>query len=221
MTYTGDVTPGGPTQVRELTDVTIRKMSVSPMHNNVYLLTCHATGEQLLIDAADDADRCLALVGEGTGSLAHLVTTHRHWDHTRALADVVRRTGARSYAGSPDAAHLPVRPDRALEHGDVVRFGQVDLQVALISGHTEGSVVLTYDDPHGHAHVFTGDTLFPGGVGATTNDPSQSFDDLFQGVSERIFAVHDDRAHVYPGHGGDTTLGVERPELPAWRARGW
>ena len=91
MTYTGDVTPGGPSDVRELPDLTIRKMSVSPMHNNVYLLTCRATGDQLLIDAADDPQRCLALVAEGTGSLHHLVTTHRHWDHTRARSPTSRR----------------------------------------------------------------------------------------------------------------------------------
>ena len=221
MTYTGVVTPGGPTDVRELPDLTIRKMSVSPMHNNVYLLTCTATGDQLLIDAADDPTRCLALIAEGSGRLDHLVTTHRHWDHTRALADVATATGARTYAGRPDAPALPHSTDTLLDQGDTIRLGALTLDVAVISGHTEGSVVLSYRDPHGHAHVFSGDTLFPGGVGATTNDPSQSFDALYDGVTNRIFAVHDDATWVYPGHGADTTLGVERPQLAHWRARGW
>lgn len=221
MTYTGDVTPGGPTDIRELPHLTIRKMSVSPMHNNVYLLTCRATGDQLLIDAADDPQRCLALVAEGSGRLDHLVTSHRHWDHTRALVDVVAATTPTTYAGAPDAQALPLPPDILLRHGDSLSFGQITLEVALVAGHTAGSVVLTYRDPEGHAHCFTGDTLFPGGVGATRNDPSQSFDQLFHDVTTRIFDTHDDDTWIYPGHGGDTTLREERPHLEDWRARGW
>ncbi len=221
MTYTGDVTPGGPSDVRELPDLTIRKMSVSPMHNNVYLLTCRATGDQLLIDAADDPQRCLALVAEGTGSLHHLVTTHRHWDHTRALTDVAKATGAVTYAGDLDAEGLPVAPTVRLVDGDRISLGDLSLDVAIVSGHTAASVVLAYRDPTGHAHVFTGDTLFPGGVGATRNDPSQSFDDLYRDVTAKIFDRYDDDTWIYPGHGGDTTLGAERPHLAEWAERGW
>lgn len=221
MTYTGDVTPGGRSDVRSLPGLTIRKMSVSAMHNNVYLLTCAATAEQLLVDAADDPQRCLALVAEGSGRLAHLVTTHRHWDHTRALTEVAAATGARTYAGELDADALPLSPDVRLRHGDTLRFGEVTLEVTLVAGHTESSVVLSYSDPQGSDHVFTGDTLFPGGVGATRNDPSQSFTTLFHDVTTGIFDVHDDRTWIYPGHGGDTTLSAERPHLAEWRERGW
>jgi len=221
MTYTGDVTPGGPSDVRELPHLTIRKMSVSEMHNNVYLLTCRATGDQLLIDAADDPQRCLALVAEGTGSLHHLVTTHRHWDHTRALTDVAEATGAVTYAGDLDAEGLPVAPTVRLVDGDRISLGDLSLDVAIVSGHTAASVVLAYRDPNGHAHVFTGDTLFPGGVGATRNDPSQSFDDLYRDVTAKIFDRYDDDTWIYPGHGGDTTLGAERPHLAEWAERGW
>lgn len=219
--YTGDVEPGGPSDVRELAELTIRKVSVSAMHNNVYLLTCAATGEQLLIDAADDPERCLALVAEGSGRLGHIVTTHRHWDHTRALVEVARATSARTYAGNLDASALPLKPDVLLRHGDTITFGEVTLSVATVAGHTEASVVLSYRDPEGRDHVFTGDTLFPGGVGATRNDPSQSFDALYRDVVAWIFDVHDDEAWIYPGHGGDTTLGAERPHLDEWRERGW
>src|SRR4051812_38199937 len=110
MAYTGQVTPGGPSDTRTLGRATIRKMAVSEMHNNVYLVTCTATGEQLLVDAADDAARCLELVAEGTGRLDHLVTTHQHWDHVRALEEVARATGARTYAGADDADALPLAP---------------------------------------------------------------------------------------------------------------
>ena len=220
MSYTGLVVPGGPSDLRELRALTIRKMSVSEMHNNVYLLTCSATGEQLLIDAADDPRRIHTLVREGTGSLAHLVTTHRHWDHVRALAAVVEETGARTYAGEDDADALPLAPDVRLGHGDRVSVGDVVLDVIHLRGHTPGSVALAYEDPHGHAHIFTGDSLFPGGVGNTKNE-GQSFASLYADVTSRVFDRYDDETWVYPGHGGDTTLGAERFHLDEWRERGW
>lgn len=220
MSYSGDVTPGGPTDVRELPGLTIRKISVSEMHNNVYLLTCAVTGAQLLIDAAYDADRIGALVAEGTGRLDALVTTHQHWDHTRALEEVVAATGARTYAGADDADALPVAPDVRLAHGDSVSFGDITLEVIHLRGHTAGSVALAYADPDGVTHIFTGDSLFPGGVGNTKNE-GQSFDSLYADVTTRIFAEFDDDTWIYPGHGADTTLGAERPQLDEWRERGW
>ncbi len=220
MGYTGEVAPGGPTDVRELSRLVIRKMAVSDMHNNVYLLTCRATGEQLLVDAADDAPRCLALVREGTGRLDHLVTTHQHWDHTRALAEVAGATGARTYAGAADADGLPVPPDVRLVQGDTVPVGQASLSVIHLRGHTPGSVALAYDDPDGATHLFTGDALFPGGVGSTRR-PGQDFDALFADVTTRLFDVYGDDTWFYPGHGDDSTLGAERPHLDEWRRRRW
>lgn len=218
--YDPDVTPGGPSAVRELAHLTIRKAAVSSMSNNVYLLTCRSTGEQLLVDAADDPDRCLALVEEGTGRLDHVVTTHQHWDHVRALAEVARRTGAETWAGADDAAALPVIPDHSLHHGDRVGVGDVTLDVVHLRGHTPGSIALAYDDPEGGVHLFSGDSLFPGGVGATSN-PGQSFASLIEDVTTRVFDVYGDDTWVYPGHGSDTTLGAERPHLEQWRERGW
>ena len=220
MTYTGHVVPGGPADVRTLRRATIRKMAVSAMNNNVYLVTCTETGEQLLIDAADDAPRCLALVQEGTGRLDHLVTTHRHSDHVRALEDVARATGATTYAGAEDADALPVAPDVRLRHGDVVTVGVLELDVIHLRGHTPGSVALSWADPDDGTHLFTGDSLFPGGVGNTKN-PGQSFDSLYRDVVERVFATHDDDTWFYPGHGDDSTIGAERPHLDEWRRRGW
>jgi glyoxylase-like metal-dependent hydrolase (beta-lactamase superfamily II) len=220
MSYEPDVHPGDPASVRELPGLTIRKLSVSAMNNNVYLLSCTATGEQLLIDAADDAPRVLALVAAGGDGLGHVVTTPQHWDHHRALPAVLTETGARSYAGADDASGLPVAPDVLLSQGDSIRFGEVGLDVVHLRGHTPGSVALAYADPSGHVHLFTGDALFPGGVGNTKN-PGQSFDALYADVVARVFEVYDDDTWVYPGHGSDTTLGAERPHLAEWRARGW
>ena len=218
--YTGQVVHGGPSDVRELTHLTIRKASVSEQDNNAYLLTCRATGEQLLVDAADEPQRLRALVDEGTGWLDAVVTTHRHWDHHRALADVVEHTGARVLAGADDADELPVPVGERLSHGDRVTFGDIELEVIHLRGHTPGSVALLYRDPDGPAHLFTGDSLFPGGVGNTFGDAA-AFASLVDDVEQRVFAVLDDDTWFYPGHGADSTLGAERPHLAEWRARGW
>jgi glyoxylase-like metal-dependent hydrolase (beta-lactamase superfamily II) len=218
--YADDVHPGDPTSVRHAGGLTIRKVSVSAMHNCVYLLTCTATGAQLLIDAADDAERIAGLVAEGTGGLDWVVTTHRHWDHTRALAAVLQATGASSAAGAEDADAVPVPPDLRLAHGDRLALGAVHLDIVALRGHTDGSIALAYAEPGGRTHLFSGDSLFPGGVGNTSN-PGQSFDALYGDVVTRVFDVYPDDTWVYPGHGRDTVLGLERPHLQEWRERGW
>jgi glyoxylase-like metal-dependent hydrolase (beta-lactamase superfamily II) len=216
MTYTGEVRPGGPAQVRDAEALTITKFSVSDMDNNCYLLRCRATGEQLLIDAADDGDRIAEVVGDG--GVATVVTTHGHWDHVRATAAVVGRFGARSLAHPADTAHIPVDCEAA-QDGDLITCGRVNLQVIHLQGHTPGSIALLYQESGGPAHLFTGDSLFPGGVGRT--DSAAAFASLIDDVERKIFDVLPDDTRVYPGHGNDTTLGAERPHLNEWRERGW
>jgi glyoxylase-like metal-dependent hydrolase (beta-lactamase superfamily II) len=218
MTYTGEVRVGGPADVHELPELMISKVAVGPMDNNSYLLRCRATDEQLLIDAANDAPTLMALIGDD--GIASVVTTHRHGDHWQALAEVVRATGARTFAGRYDAEGIPVATDVPVEDGDTIRVGQVELTARHLVGHTPGSIALLYDDPHGHPHLFTGDCLFPGGVGNTFNDP-EAFASLLHDVETKIFDQLPDETWVYPGHGKDTTLGAERPHLPEWRERGW
>jgi glyoxylase-like metal-dependent hydrolase (beta-lactamase superfamily II) len=218
MTYSGAVKVGGPADVHELQDLIITKIAVGPMENNSYLLRCRATDEQLLIDAANEARTLLGMIGDD--GLASVVTTHRHPDHWQALAEVVAATGARTYAGRYDAEGIPVPTDVLLDDGDVLRVGRVELTARHLVGHTPGSIALVYDDPHGHPHVFTGDCLFPGGVGNTHRDP-KAFASLIHDVETKLFDVLPDETWVYPGHGNDTTLGAERPHLPEWHARGW
>ena len=220
MPYDGDVSAGGGSDQRNLPRLTIRKASVGEMANNIYLLTCAHTGAQLLIDAADDPARILSLLHEGSGSLDTIVTTHQHWDHHRALIQVVEATKATTAAGADDADALPVIPDRRLRHGDRLTFGEITLEVIHLRGHTPGSVALVYSDPEGHTHIWTGDSLFPGGVGNVQKDPER-FASLQADVETRIFDVYDDDTWIYPGHGSDTTLGAERPHLQEWRERGW
>ena len=216
MSYHGAVTVGGTPDVRELAHLVITKVAVGPMNNNAYLLRCRATDEQLLIDAAAEAPVLLETVGD---SLATVVTTHRHRDHWDALAEVAAATGARTAAGRIDAAGIDVRTDLPLDDGDTLRVGEVALTVRHLVGHTPGAIVLVYDDPQGHAHVFTGDCLFPGGPGRTTNPAD--FASLMDGLEAKVFDVLADEAWIYPGHGDDSTLGAERPHLGQWRARGW
>ncbi|MGW0363533.1 MBL fold metallo-hydrolase [Streptomyces sp. NPDC002990] len=218
MTYSGAVKVGGPADVHELADLMISKVAVGPMNNNAYLLRCRATGEQLLIDAAADADTLLSLIGDD--GIASVVTTHRHEDHWSALRAVVEATGATTYAGVHDAEGIPVPTDVPVEDGDTVRVGRVELTARHLVGHTPGSIALIYDDPHGHPHVFTGDCLFPGGVGNTWGDAG-AFARLLDDVRHKLFDQLPDETWVYPGHGNDTTLGAERPHLAQWRERGW
>lgn len=216
MAYHGAVRVGGPADVRELAHLMITKVAVGPYDNNAYLLRCRATDEQLLIDAAAEPQTLLATVGEG--GLSTVVTTHRHGDHWGALREVVAATGARTAAGRYDAGGIPVPTDLPLADGDTLRFGEIDLTVRHLVGHTPGSIVLIYDDPQGHPHVFTGDCLFPGGPGKTTRP--EEFTSLMEGLEAKVFTLPDE-SWIYPGHGNDTTLGTERPHLAQWRERGW
>jgi len=218
MAYTGEVTTGGPRDVRETSELTITKVSVGTIDNNAYLLRCRATGEQLLIDAAAEPSTLLELAGEA--GLASIVTTHRHWDHWIALAEVASATGARTYAGRDDVEGIDARIDVPVDDGDTIRVGAVSLTARHLAGHSPGSIALLYRDPAGIPHLFTGDSLFPGGVGNTEKDPAR-FASLIDDVEKKIFAELPDETWVYPGHGKDTTLGAERPSLPEWRARGW
>ena len=215
MTYTGEVTPGGAPAVRDLGGLTVTKVSVGPMDNNAYLL--RSGGEQLLIDAAADARTLIDLAGDA--GLRTIVTTHRHGDHWQALAEVVAATGAESLAHIDDAAGIPV-VNRDLRDGETVTVGDVALEVIHLVGHTPGSIALLHRDPAGHPHLWTGDSLFPGGVGNTRGDKAK-FTSLIDDVERKLFDRLPDDTWFYPGHGKDSTLGAERPHLAEWRARGW
>src|SRR5262245_16080668 len=120
--YNGAVVPGGPAQRRTLNALTVTKISVGPLDNNAYLLVCRDTCEALLIDAANDAERLMDLLGHGADrpSLRTIVTTHRHTDHWQALGALAGATGARTVAHPVDGPHLPVPPDLLVGHGDTV-----------------------------------------------------------------------------------------------------
>lgn len=217
--YDGNVVVGGPAQVRDVAGLVIAKIAVGPMNNNAYLLRCVETGEGLLIDAAAEADRLADFVRLRGSGIQQVLTTHRHRDHWSALSEVVSLTGSATLAGAADADQLPVPIGRRLEHEDVVKVGRAQLQIIALRGHTPGAIAVRYDEPGARAHLFTGDSLFPGGVGRT-GSPAD-FTSLLDDVEQRVFRELPDDTWIYPGHGADTTLGAERPQLPEWRARGW
>lgn len=215
------VEPGGPALTLRLSDdVTMTKISVGPMDNNAYLIVPDSGGA-VLIDAADDDTRLLELIGDR--EVAVIITTHRHGDHWQALPSVAEATKAELVCGRPDVGAIAtgawVEGLVGAWDGDAVTVGDGELEVIGLVGHTPGSIALAYTGTDGVVHLFTGDSLFPGGPGRTLSP--EDFGSLMDDLEAKVFARFDDRTVVHPGHGDDTTLGAERPHLAEWRARGW
>ena len=190
----------------------ITKISVGRMDNNVYLI---AVGDDVaVIDAgSNEAD---AVLGEvGSRKLETILQTHNHGDHVVTLKDVVSRTSAPVLAHPADV--LPVKAV-AVDEAQLIEFGPVRFKVLHTPGHTPGSICFLLEEA-GESHLFAGDTLFPGGPGNTSGNVD-AFKQIMRSLDEKLFVLGDD-THVYPGHGGDTTIGAERPSLEEWRARGW
>lgn len=243
-------------------EFTVRALSVSEMDNSVYLLTMRHSGEQLLIDPADDAEALYAFtldallhdcphleltdaqdhrvrvieseadfeaVRQRAIGVTSIVVTHGHWDHIRAINGLEKFTGAITSAGAKDIEAIHelegFKVEESLMGGETFDFYGSDTVVRAISvpGHTPGSIVYVlesvWEDGSPATLLFTGDALFPGGVGKT--DSRQQFGELFANVLEKLFGAFDDDAIVLPGHGRSTTLGEERPHLEEWGERGW
>ena len=190
----------------------LNAFSVEPYDNNVYVLSDPSTKEALVIDAANDAPRILAEL-KGL-KLSHILTTHGHPDHVQAVAAVRRATGALFTCHDGDASMMPLSPDLLAKDGDRFRFGASELIVIHTPGHTPGSLCFLLED-----HLFTGDTLFPGGPG-NTRGPGASFTTVISSIRDRLFQLPD-KTRVKPGHGKETTIGAERGQLDAWVRRGW
>ena len=216
MGYDGHVEPGGAWADRTDGPVHIRKLSVEEMDNNVYVLSCTSTDRALVVDLAARPDRIL----EATAGVEVVaaVQTHGHWDHVRAWEVLADDHDWPVWGHRGDADLFPRPCDRWLEDGDVLEVGELRVEVLHVPGHTPGSLLyLVHGDDR--PHLLTGDSLFPGGPGRTTDD--EAFQQLMDGLEERVYDRLPDRTWVYPGHGDDTTLGAERPRLPEYRQRGW
>jgi glyoxylase-like metal-dependent hydrolase (beta-lactamase superfamily II) len=193
--------------------VEIAKLSVGGMDNNVYLLC--VGDDALLVDGANEADAILREIG--SRKLGTILQTHGHGDHIVALPDLVKASSARVLAHEADAGRMPVKTER-LSEGDVIGVGGAELEVFHTPGHTPGSVCFVLRQGE-QTHLFSGDTLFPGGPGGTFGN-ADAFKTIMKSLDEKLFVLPDG-TFVYPGHGDDTTIGNERPHVEEWRARSW
>jgi len=190
----------------------VHKVVVGPFENNVFVLRCKATGEAVLLDAANEHERLLELCTRlGVGSV---LETHGHWDHIQAVP-AVREAGLRVAVAAEDASMLPSYDD-VLEDASVIEVGRLRLHTLLTPGHTPGSMCFRLE---GSPLLFSGDTLFPGGPGNTERDPER-FATILTSIEDRLFTLTPDTL-VLPGHGDDTTLATEMPHLQEWVDRGW
>jgi glyoxylase-like metal-dependent hydrolase (beta-lactamase superfamily II) len=192
--------------------VRVEKLVVGPYENNVFVLRDKSTGDAVLIDAANEHELLLE-VSKATG-VRRVLTTHGHFDHIQAVTQM-RDAGIDVGVASEDAKMLPSY-DFTIPDDDVIEVGDLRLSTIHTPGHTPGSTCFLLD---GHPVLFSGDTLFPGGVGNTTFEGGD-FDTIIRSVDRRLFTLPEETL-VLPGHGLDTTIGSERPHLDEWIERGW
>jgi glyoxylase-like metal-dependent hydrolase (beta-lactamase superfamily II) len=193
--------------------VEVHRLVVGPMDNNVFVVRCRETGEAVLLDAANEHERLLELCQ--TLGVRTVLETHGHWDHIQAVPEI-RDAGYRVGVTAEDAAMLPSY-DYLLEDESVIEVGRLRIHTHHTPGHTPGSMSFSVEDT---PLLFTGDTLFPGGPGATAYEGGD-FETILRSIEERMFRVFDADTLVLPGHGDDTTIGAEAPSLDEWAARGW
>lgn len=192
-------------------DVRIRKVEVGTFGNNSYIVACRRTGAAVIVDAAADPARIVDATAD-TEPIA-IITTHGHADHVGAARLVAKELGIPIQLHRSDWEICPIDADLPLEPGDFV-LGEAMLRLVHTPGHTPGSTSIVTPGA-----VMTGDTLFPGGPGAT-RFPYSDFDQIMESLTRELFTLSDETI-VMPGHGLDTTIGTERPALPEWEARRW
>lgn len=191
----------------------VHRFVVGPVDNNVYVVRCRRTGEATLIDAANEHERLLDVAR--TLGVTSVLETHGHWDHIGAV-EQVRAAGIGVWVRAEDADLLPSY-DHLLDDDVDHRVGDLRLRTVHTPGHTPGSICFALADT---PVLFTGDTLFPGGPGATTFEGGD-FATIITSIEERIFRRFSADTLVWPGHGAATTLAVEIPHLDEWVTRGW
>jgi glyoxylase-like metal-dependent hydrolase (beta-lactamase superfamily II) len=191
----------------------IHQVVVGPMDNNVYVLRCKQTGDAVLLDAANEHDKLLELCRRL--GVRQVLETHGHWDHIQAVP-AVRDAGYEVGVTAADASMLPSY-DFVLEDGSAIKVGRLRLHTILTPGHTPGSMCFRLE---GSPVLFSGDTLFPGGPGAT-GFPGGDFPTIIRSIEDRLFATLPADTRVLPGHGAPTTIGTETPHLQEWIDRGW
>ena len=201
----------------------IKTLPVGPIMANCFILGCEETLEAVVIDPGDEADRILMALAESSLKLNYIVNTHGHFDHVGANKPLHDATGAPILIHALDAPMLnqiaasaanwglagdnSPPPERMIDEGDTIVFGNITLTVIHTPGHTPGGVSLKTGE-----HVFVGDTLFAGSIGRT-DFPGGSFETLRDSIQKKLFVLGDE-VRVYTGHGPETLVGRERINNP-------
>ena len=201
----------------------VKTLAVGPIMANCFVLGCEKTAEAAVIDPGDEPDRILATLADNNLTVKLIINTHGHFDHVGANRKLKEATGApilihaldtpmlSQLAGSAAAwgmvAENSPPPDREIEDGDQVNFGNITLTVLHTPGHTPGGISLYTD-----TEVFVGDTLFAGSIGRT-DFAGGSFETLKNSIQQKLFALNEDLV-VYPGHNNPTTIGTEKRTNP-------
>jgi len=194
---------------------------------------CYLAGDPsclLMIDPGDEAEKILSYITQKNYTIGYIVLTHCHFDHTGAVAEVLKKTGAKLVLGAGEAENYkdknvtlggffssaPVYcvPDILLHENEEVVSGRYRFKVLETPGHTSGSICLVCEDV-----LFSGDTLFCGSIGRT-DFPTGSLPALIASVRDKLFTLPDE-TRVYPGHGGASTIGFEKEhnEVYEWERR--
>ncbi len=195
-------------------DVEVHRVVVGSYDNNVFIVRCRRTGEAVLIDAANEHELLLELCQQL--GVRRVLETHGHWDHIGAVSQI-REAGYEVAVTAADAPMLKdVGYDVFLDDAEVIEVGKLRMNAIHNPGHTPGSISF---DLEGTPLLFSGDTLFPGGAGATFGDAA-AFAAIIDSIDNRLFTFPAETI-VLPGHGVDTTIGRERPHLREWVDRGW
>ncbi|MFO7964901.1 MAG: MBL fold metallo-hydrolase [Desulfobacterales bacterium] len=201
----------------------IKSLTVGPIMANCYIVGCERTKHAAVIDPGDEAARILTTLSESRLTLTYILNTHGHFDHVGANKPLKDATGAQILiheADAPMLTHISAMaagmgmsiensppPDRTLSDGDAISVGDIVLTVIHTPGHSPGGVSFYTDGV-----VFAGDTLFAGSVGRT-DFPGGDFNLLKNSIQKRLFAL-EDHVVVYPGHMGETTIGMEKKYNP-------
>lgn len=195
-------------------DTEVHKVVVGPYDNNVFVVRCRATGEAVLIDAANEHEQLLELCQ--LLGVTRVLETHGHWDHIQAIP-AMREAGYEVAVTALDAPRLKdVGYDVLIDDKEVIEIGNLRLHAIHNPGHTEGSISFAVANT---PLLFTGDTLFPGGPGNTTLEGGD-FATILHSIDTKLFTFPD-HTIVLPGHGLDSTIGTERPHFQSWVDRGW
>ncbi|MSQ17079.1 MAG: MBL fold metallo-hydrolase [Dehalococcoidia bacterium] len=190
-------------------EVQIKKINMGPYNNNGYVVACPHTGEAVIIDTPAEPEKLVEAV-RGLQVKAILIT-HGHQDHLLGFSEIKAQVAAPVAVGPGDAHRLPSPPERMLADGDIIAFGRLRITALATPGHTDGSTCFLLGN-----HLFSGDTLFPGGPGKSRSP--EAFQQELKSITGKLLSLPPETA-VYPGHGDDTTVGQARQEHQAFASR--